>query len=95
LPLVAQSATAATGTGPSARRQYSVSPDRIPTLKSLRWCAPGASTGALPRFDFTDDEMTALLAHIHGLANETIQPPPGRGGGFPGNAPFQPHRGHS
>jgi alcohol dehydrogenase (cytochrome c) len=45
----------------------------------------------MPRFDFTDAEMTTLLNYLHGLANGTAQPTPGRGGGFPGSAPFQPH----
>jgi alcohol dehydrogenase (cytochrome c) len=35
--------------------------------------------------------MTTLLNYLHGLANGTAQPTPGRGGGFPGSAPFQPH----
>jgi alcohol dehydrogenase (cytochrome c) len=47
----------------------------------------------MPKFDFTDDELKTLLAHLHGLANGTVQPGGGRGGGGRGRggAPFQPH----
>jgi alcohol dehydrogenase (cytochrome c) len=51
----------------------------------------GRPDKGMPRFDFTDDEMTALLTHLKGLAAGTVQPAPGRGGGFPGGALFQPH----
>ncbi len=44
----------------------------------------------MPRFDFSDEEMAALLTYLHGLAAGTVQPARGRGG-FPGGAAFQPH----
>jgi alcohol dehydrogenase (cytochrome c) len=44
----------------------------------------------MPRFDFNDAEMSALLTHLHGLATGTIQ-----GSAGParprGEGPFQPH----
>jgi len=44
----------------------------------------------MPRFDFNDGEMTALLTHVHGLAAGTIQG--SAGPGYPrAERPFQPH----
>ncbi len=45
----------------------------------------------MPRFDFSDDEMKVLVAHLRGLASGAIAAVPGAGPGFRGPAPFQPH----
>src|SRR5438477_5123400 len=47
----------------------------------------------MPRFDFSNSEMKALIAHLRGLATGAVQPAlsPGRGGrGGRGGGPFQP-----
>jgi len=46
----------------------------------------------MPRFDFSADEIAALLTQLHGLADGTIQAGPGRGRGPALGAPFEPHR---
>jgi cytochrome c553 len=45
----------------------------------------------MPHFDFSDDEMNVLVAHLRGLASGTIAAAAGAGPGFRGPAPFQPH----
>lgn len=45
----------------------------------------------MPKFDFNDAEMKALVTYVHGLATGSIQPAPGRGGRGRGGAGFQPH----
>jgi len=45
----------------------------------------------MPRFDFNNDEMSALLTHLHGLATGTIQATAGAGRGGRGEGLFQPH----
>jgi alcohol dehydrogenase (cytochrome c) len=51
----------------------------------------GRPERGMPRFDFQDDEIKTLLAHLHGLATGTVQSGPARGGGGRGAPPFQPH----
>jgi alcohol dehydrogenase (cytochrome c) len=75
--------------------------DRAPAILSFVGSHSDAEIAALvrsgrldkgmPRFDFTADEMTALVAYVRGLASGTIQPGRGRQGGPPGGAAFQPH----
>jgi alcohol dehydrogenase (cytochrome c) len=44
----------------------------------------------MPRFDFTDDEMTALLAHLRGLVSGAVVPAADPRAALRGNT-FQPH----
>src|SRR6202142_3436337 len=45
----------------------------------------------MPRFDFTDDEMKALIVHLRGLVSGAVLAAPGRNPGGRGNEAFQPH----
>ena len=51
----------------------------------------GRPDRGMPRFEFRDDELKGLLAHLHGLATGTIQGASGPARGGRGGAPFQPH----
>ncbi len=44
----------------------------------------------MPRFDFTDDEMKVLVAHLRGLLSGAVLPGPGGGRGGRGGGLFQP-----
>lgn len=51
----------------------------------------GRPDKGMPRFDFRDDEIRALTAHLRGLTTGTIQAASGPARGGRGGAPFQPH----
>jgi alcohol dehydrogenase (cytochrome c) len=51
----------------------------------------GRPDKGMPRFDFTDPEMKALIGHLHGLVSGEIRGDAGPGRGRGAAGPFQPH----